>query len=128
MKLLIKYEIFQSNWIQNKGQDYKNIQNNKNWLEEFVKINQILFPINDLVLSTDQILKLCNVYDKAIINSQKLAQVQLNSQLLLITKNSQDWLINMRNFSFLKQNIKELIRKINNVNQLTKFKVYFWKK
>lgn len=122
LKLLIKYEIFQSNWVQNKGQDHKNIQNNKKWLQEFIKVNQILFPINNLVLSPDQILKLCSIYDKAIIKSQKLAQVQLNSQLLLITKNSQDWLIEMRNFSFLKQNIKELITKINNVNKLTKFK------
>jgi len=116
LKLLIKYEIFQSNCFQNKTQD------DKKWLEKFVKINQILFPINNLVLSADQILKLCNIYDKAIINSQKFAQVELNSQLLLITKNSQDWLIEMRNFSFLKQNTKELITKINNVNQLTKFK------
>jgi DNA-directed RNA polymerase subunit beta len=122
LKLLIKYEIFQSNWLQNKEQDYKNIQNNKKWLDEFVKVNKILFPINNLVLSSDQIYKLSTIYDKAIINSQKLAQVQLNSRLLFITKNSQDWLIEMRNFSFLKQNIKELITKINNVNQLTKFK------
>jgi len=130
LKLLIKYEIFQSNWLQKKGQDAKNIQDDKKWLEEFVKVNQILFPINNLVLSPDQIFKLCSIYDKAIINSQKLAQNQLNSQLFLITKNSQDWLIEMRHFSFLKQNIKELITKVNNVNQLTKFKslrptVYF---
>ena len=116
LKLLIKYEIFQLNWLQNKEQD------NKKWLEEFVKVNKILFPINNLVLSSDQIFKLCSIYDKAIINSQKLAQIELNSKLLLITKNSQDWLIEMRNFSFLKENIKELMTKINNLNQLTKFK------
>ena len=116
LKLLIKYEIFQSNLLQNKE------QNNKKWLEEFIKVNKILFPINNLALSSDQIFKLCSIYDKTIINSQKLAQVQLNSQLLLITKNSQDWLLEMRNFSFLKHNIKELITKINNVNQLTLFK------
>ena len=121
LKLLIKYEIFQSNWFQTKEQDHKNIENNKKWLEEFIQINKISFPINNLVLSSDQFFKFCNIYDKTIINSQKLAQSQLNSQLLLITKNSQDWLIEMRNFSFLKQNTKELITKIDNVNQLTKF-------
>jgi DNA-directed RNA polymerase subunit beta len=121
LKLLIKYEIFQFDWIDSKVQANSNIENNKKWLEEFIKVNKVLFPINNLTLSINQVLKLCNVYDKTIINSQKLAQIQLNSQLLLITKSSQDWLIEMRNFSFLKQNIKELIRKINNVNKLVKF-------
>jgi hypothetical protein len=43
---------------------------------------------------------------KLIINSQKLAHIQLNSQLLLITKEPQSWLVEMSNFSFLKQQIK----------------------
>jgi DNA-directed RNA polymerase subunit beta len=120
--LLIKYEIFQLNWIHNKNQDHKNIQNHRKWLKEFIKVNQILFPINNLILSTYQIIKLYNIYDKAIINSQKLAQIQLNLQLLLVIKNSQDWLIEMRNFSFLKQNINEIITKLNNIDKLTKFK------
>lgn len=122
LKLLIKYEIFQITWVYNKLKIYKNIENNKKELEEFIKVNKILFLINNLTLSTDQILKLYNIYDKIIFNSQKLAQIHLNSQLLLITKNSQDWLSEMGDFSFLKQNIKQLILKINSVNRLAKFK------
>jgi DNA-directed RNA polymerase beta subunit len=121
LKLLIKYEIFQSNWVQKKLKDDKDIKNNKQWLAEFIKVNNISFPINNLTLSTDQIFKLYTLYDKEISNSQKVSHVQLNSQLLLITKYSQNWLIEMRNFAFLKQNIKQLIPKINNVNKLTEF-------
>jgi hypothetical protein len=51
-------------------------------------------------------------YDRIIIDSQKLAQIQLNSQLLLITKQPQDWLFEMQNFSFLKQQVKKLISKL----------------
>ena len=119
LKLLIKYEIFQITWIYNKLKIYKN---NKKELEEFIKVNKILFLINNLTLSTDQILKIYNIYDKIIFNSQKLVQIHLNSQLLLITKNSQDWLRGIGDFSFLKQNIKQLILKINSVNRLAKFK------
>ena len=121
LKLLIKYKIFQYSWVQNKLQNNKNIENNKEWLTAFIKVNKILFPINNLTLSTDQILKLYTLYDKTILKSQKLAHVELNSQLLLITNYSQDWLIEMQNFSFLKQNIKQLIPKINNINKLIKF-------
>ncbi len=117
LKLLIKYEIFQRNWAQ------KKLQSNKKWLSEFININKLLFSINNLILSTDQILKLYALYDKAIINSQKLVHIQLNSQLFLITKYSQDWLIEMHNFSFLKQNLKQLIPKINNVNKLIDFQI-----
>src|SRR5210317_1468422 len=121
LKLLIKYEIFQTTWVNNKIEISKNSESNKRGFEEFLKVNKVLFSINNLVLSPNQVLKLYNTYDKIIFNSQKLAQIHLNSQLLLITKNSQNWLIEMRNFSFLKQNIKQLILKINSVNRLAKF-------
>jgi DNA-directed RNA polymerase subunit beta len=120
LKLLIKYEIFQTTSIDSKTGVFKNIKNNKKKLEKFIKVNKILFSINNLTLSIDQVLRLYNMYDKIIFNSQKLAQIHLNSQLLLITKNSQDWLIEMRDFSFLKQNINQLISKINSVNRLAK--------
>ena len=121
LKLLIKYEIFQTIWIHNKITTSKKIENNKKGLEEFIKVNKVLFSVNNLILSTEQVLNFYNIYDKIIFNSQKLTQIHLNSQLLLITKNSQDWLIEMRNFSFLKQNIKQLILKINSINKLSKF-------
>jgi hypothetical protein len=118
VKLLIKYEIFQASWILDKSQL---TLNQRSWFEKFTKANKISFLSNNSELSQDKILKLYSIYDKVIINSQKLAQIQLNSQLILITKQPQYWLVEMQNFSFLKQNIKEIVPKLNNFNALTNF-------
>jgi DNA-directed RNA polymerase subunit beta len=116
VKLLVKYEIFQASWILDKSQL---TSNQRSWFEKFTKANKISFLSNNSELSQDKILKLYSIYDKVIINSQKLAQIQLNSQLILITKQPQYWLVEMQNFSFLKQNIKEIVPKLNNFNALT---------
>jgi DNA-directed RNA polymerase subunit beta len=116
VKLLIKYEIFQASWILDKSQL---TLNQRSWFEKFTEANKISFLSNNSELSQDKILKLYSIYDKVIINSQKLAQIQLNSQLILITKQPQYWLVEMQNFSFLKQNIKEIVPKLNNFNALT---------
>jgi DNA-directed RNA polymerase subunit beta len=118
VKLLVKYEIFQASWILDKSQF---TLNQRSWFEKFTKSNKISFLSNNLELSQDKILKLYSIYDEVIINSQKLAQIQLNSQLILITKQPQYWLVEMQNFSFLKQNIKEIVPKLNNFNTLTNF-------
>jgi DNA-directed RNA polymerase subunit beta len=118
VKLLIKYEIFQASWILDKSQ---HTLNQRSWFEKFTKANKISFLSNNSELSQDKILKLYSIYDEVIINSQKLAQIQLNSQLILITKQPQYWLVEMQNFSFLKQNIKEIVPKLNNFNALTNF-------
>ena len=118
VKLLIKYEIFQASWILDKSQL---TLNQRSWFEKFTKANKISFLSNNSELSQDKILKLYSIYDKVIIKSQKLAQIQLNSQLILITKQPQYWLVEMQNFSFLKQNIKEIVPKLNNFNALTNF-------
>lgn len=118
VKLLIKYEIFQASWVLDKPQL---TLNQRSWFEKFTKDNKISFLSNNSELSQDKILKLYSIYDKVIINSQKLAQIQLNSQLILITKQPQYWLVEMQNFSFLKQNIKEIVPKLNNFNALTNF-------
>jgi DNA-directed RNA polymerase subunit beta len=118
VKLLVKYEIFQASWILDKSQL---TSNQRSWFEKFTKANKISFLSNNSELSQDKILKLYSIYDKVIINSQKLAQIQLNSQLILITKQPQYWLVEMQNFSFLKQNIKEIVPKLNNFNALTDF-------
>ena len=121
IELLIKYKIFQYNLNKKKFEINKININNKKWSEEFIKTNKLLFSINDLSLSKNQILKLFSIYTTIIIDSQKVAQIQLNSQLLLITKRPQDWLLEMRYFSFLKQNLKQLIPKVNDVNKLIEF-------
>ena len=111
-KLLIKYEILQSNF--NKRKKQSRIQ--------FIQKNKIDSLTKTLSLSEDQILQLCSKYDQAIIESQKLAQIELNSQLLFITKTSQDWLLEISNFSFLQKNFNQLVPKILNVTKLIKSK------
>nr|YP_010516956.1 beta subunit of RNA polymerase [Haslea provincialis]UXN44738.1 beta subunit of RNA polymerase [Haslea provincialis] len=121
LKFLIKYETFQFNWIQLKGQTETRCKNNKKWLTLFNQNNQLLFLPSNELLSENNVVKLYNLYDRTFIESQKFAQIQLNSQLLLITKDSQDWLIGMRNFSLLKRNFNQLVSKINDTKRLIEF-------
>ena len=107
-KLLIKYEILQQNLEKNNKQSLAKF-NNENKIDVFTKV---------LSLSENRILKLYHKYDKAIIDSQKLAQLQLNSQLLFITKKSQDWLLEISNFSFLQKNLNQSVSKILDITQL----------
>ena len=107
-KLLIKYDILQQNLDQNDNQSKI----------KFIENNKIKLLTKTLSLSKDQILKLSYEYDKVIIDSQKLLQTQLNSQLLFITKKSQDWLFEIGNFSFLQANFSSLVQKISDVANL----------
>jgi len=118
LRLLIKYEIVQSKWLQNKL-DSDNKYNQ--WLRQFLTINLVdLFSSNQI--SNEQSLNLCFMYDKFILNSQTFAQIQFNSKLFLITKEPQNWLIEMSNFSFLKQKVKKTFPKLNNLKDLVKLK------
>ena len=109
-KLLIKYELLKVNLIKN---------NSNNLIKEFTKLNKVQFLFNNLTFTEDQSLKLSLLYDKLILYSQKLAQAQLNSQLLLITQQPQNWLIEISKFSSLKQNIKNITPKLNTLTKLT---------
>ena len=98
-KILIKYEIIQ------------------------VSLNSIKVDDNlakDLKISKLQASELFFTYDKLIIDSQKNAQVKLNSSLLLITQKPQNWLIEINKFSFLKQQIKKITPQLIQINDLTK--------
>jgi DNA-directed RNA polymerase subunit beta len=108
-KLLIKYEIFKNNYSKNK----KNINN-----------DSILLPLKDseFPLSNDTILKFYYVYDQLIENSQQIINLQLNSQLFLLTKEPHNWIMEMSNFSFLKKQIKSIAPRLNNIKQLTGLK------
>ena len=121
LKLVIKYEIFQSYYsITNLPiNSRKNIN-----FSEFVKINQIPILDNNSNLSIEQTLKIDSIYENLIFNFQKMVQLQLNSKLFLITNKSQDWLIQMNNFVFLKKQIQNLIPKINNIKQLIALKTF----
>lgn len=114
LKLLMKYENFQFTWMDNQLQSDISYQK---WLKQFSRINKILFLSNRLNLSQYQASEFYWTYDKIITHSQKTVQKQLNSQLLFITKESQNWLVEMSHFSFLKQQIKYLIPKFNSLRK-----------
>ena len=80
--------------------------------------NKIDLFTKNLSLSEDKILKLFHKYDKTIIDLQKLAQIQLNSQLLVITKKLHDWLVEINNFSFLQRNFNHLWPKLSDIIKL----------
>jgi DNA-directed RNA polymerase subunit beta len=119
LKLLIKYEIVQSNWLQSK---LKSNRTYKTWFEKFITTNPLLLLDHNIELSKQQALDLYLIYNRILMNSQLLAHIQFNSQFLLITKQPQSWLIEMNNFSFLKQQVKETIPKFNSLKELTTFK------
>ena len=97
VQLLIKYEHSSLYLIDNKGQ----FQLSRGNEEDFLTLN--------------------NSYNQKIVDLQKSAQIRLNSQLLFITKKSQDWLLEMTNFSFLQKDFKQLSSKISNIIQLLDF-------
>jgi len=122
IRLLIKYEIFQKIWVSNKINNQTGIETEKKWLQNIIQNTNSSFLQNLFQLSTDQTLKLVDVYDKSIVKSQKTAHIQLNRNLILITNNSKDWLTEMRNFYFLKQSINQFTQKVKEVNQGIEFK------
>ena len=119
-KLVLKYEMFQFYYSRNQFPLNKSQKNNST---KFSKINNIPFSSKNLVLSEEQTIRIYSTYEKLISNFQTTFQLQLNSQLLLITTQSQDWLIQMNNFLFLKKQIKETIPKLKSVEQLLKLQV-----
>ena len=123
LNLLIKYSISQSYQTQSK---IKNSVDNENKIKDLIKPigTKIIFQdyiISNKILSNKQISILYQLYNKTIRNSQKSIHVQLNSELLLITISPRYWLIQMGNFSFLKQTVEQLILKINSINKLIQF-------
>ena len=105
LKLLIKYDIFQSNLL-------------KQNVEKLIKLTKIPLLLKDSTLSKSQVLNLSYNYDSLFVNSQTYSQIQLNSTILLLTKYSAEWLVNLSNFVFLKDQFKKLIPKLNKTFQL----------
>jgi DNA-directed RNA polymerase subunit beta len=122
IRLLIKYEIFQKIWVSTKIEKKSVIETEKKWLQNIIQTTNSSSLQNLFQLSTDQTLKLLDIYDKSIVKSQKTAHIQLNRKLILIANNSKDWLNEMRNFYFLKQSINQLTQKVKEVNQGIEFK------
>jgi DNA-directed RNA polymerase subunit beta len=72
-------------------------------------------------LSKLQTIKVLEIYDSILFNSQTSVQLQLNYKLVLITKNLYNWFAEMNDFQFLKQNLKRILSTVNNVNKLIEF-------
>jgi len=117
-KLLLKYEIFQLNLFNSNLPI--NVKTKIN-LKTLTQTNQIEALLNEYGVSEQQALKLLLIYDRLIVSSQKLVQAQLNSEVFLILKQSQDWLIEISNFSFFKKRMNKLTLKLNDINELNKF-------
>jgi len=120
-KILIKYEIFQLNWIQ---KNLKSKTEYKKWLLKFLKSNKISVLLNNSKVSIKDIINLYLIYDEIILYSQKFASIQLNSELFLIIKYYHNWLFEMSNFSFFKEEPEELILNLNDVKNLIKFRKF----
>ena len=115
LKLLIRYEIFQANYLR---ETFKRNNSKEKSLKNFIHMNKISFLFNNSNLSEDQIFNLASTYDKLITKSQNLVHLKLNSELLLISKQPNDWLMKMSNFSFLKQQVQKTIPNINDITKL----------
>jgi len=77
--------------------------------------------LNNFNLSNSQLSELLQIYNKTIINSQTLAQLELNYQLILTTKNSIDWLEEIKNFKLFQKTIESKILKIKTITKLIEF-------
>jgi len=75
-------------------------------------------------LSNNQVKTIIRIYTKTIINSQLNVQLNLNSQVVLVTEHLINWFFDIQNFSFLKQNINKLLLKRTNLNKLTQFSTF----
>lgn len=76
---------------------------------------------NNCNLSKNQLNELLQIYSKTIINSQTLAQLQLNYPLILTIRNSPKWLAEIENFKFFQKTIKSKILKTNKLLRLIEF-------
>lgn len=108
LKLLIKYKKLEDNFT------------NKN-SQSFNQIAKISILFKNFKLSKNQILKLIDAYENLMTNSQTSIQLQLNYKLVLILKNYKSWLIEMYNFTFLKENFNQLFHNRTEINNLVQF-------
>jgi DNA-directed RNA polymerase subunit beta len=108
LKLLLKYQSLQLNASPN------------NFIN-FTEINNISFLQKSLNLSETQIQRVLKTYNKTILNSQVSVQLQLNYRLVLITKHSNNWLLEMHNFQFLKRNLNQTLSKTTHIRKLIEF-------
>ena len=112
LKFLIKYKISQHSKYPDKFLINSNLTKQSKKL--FNTNNYSSFLSNNLNLSENQIKNLSLTYDKLISKSQNLVNIKLTYNLFLVIKKPQEWLIKIRNFYFLNQQINFRIINLNN--------------
>ena len=105
LQLLIKYQIVNNSFLSN----------------SLINLNKIVFLKNSLNLTEQQTVKLFKTYNQIITDSQISIQLQLNSKLILITKNYNNWLFQINAFQFLKNNIDNTLSKITSISKTIEF-------
>lgn len=76
---------------------------------------------NSFYLSEKQVAKLFQIYNSILSNSQTSINLRLNDKLVLITQRSCQWLEELKNFPFFKQNFNRTFSSIKDINKLIKF-------
>ena len=114
LKFLIKYNVFQHDKYSSNFLINYNLTKRSKRQKLFNTSSSLSFLSDNLSLSKNQIQDLALTYDKLINNSQNLVNIRLTSHLLLVIKKPQQWLIKMRNFYFLNQQINFRMLSLNN--------------
>jgi DNA-directed RNA polymerase subunit beta len=117
IKLLIKYEILYVNYNNYPLSDDKlESETNKNLGLDNLEL------FKDINLSKNHVKKLLLIYDNIFLDSQKLVNTELNSELFYLTQLPQQWLVETNKFKFLTREIKSLLPKLIDLKELTKIK------
>lgn len=112
LKLLLKYEIFESS---SAATNSDSTVTKRKQSENFLLTHKIETLLSESTISNDNILHLALTYDRLLTKSQQLVNIQLTSQLLSVTKQPQDWLLKMKTFSFLNQQLSSTVPTLNGV-------------
>jgi DNA-directed RNA polymerase subunit beta len=75
-------------------------------------------------LSTSQINQLRQIYDQTLVHSQLTAQLEINSNVLLIPDQLPQWLFEIQNFLLLKRNLEKTVVSLSNWKVLLKFPTF----
>lgn len=119
LKLVIKYELIQSTYFKDKLNFSKT---GKALVKNFFPSTNILDLDKNINLSQEKSLELLNNYDELINSSHRLINLQSNLSLFLVSKEPKAWLLNLHNFSFLKQNLREKISNLEDLKNVMKLK------
>ena len=94
-------------------------------LIKYLIVNKKISKFNNFSkLSNPKILRLVQLYEQIVINSQYIIQLKLNSKIFLIQDSLTNWFLTINNFSFLKQNIQKQLAKTISLQRLVQFSTF----